>query len=72
MTAISGRLTGEQSLYLRSNAHDPVDWYPWSEKAFELARKKDKPLFVSIGYSSCHWCHVMQEESFRDERRPLY
>ena len=60
------RLIREKSLYLRQHAYNPVDWYPWGEEAFEKARKEDKPLFISIGYSSCHWCHVMEKESFED------
>ena len=61
------RLINEKSLYLRQHAHNPVDWYPWSEEAFEVAKQKDCPVFLSIGYSSCHWCHVMEKESFEDE-----
>jgi len=60
------RLIREKSLYLKQHAHNPVDWYPWGEEAFEKAQKEDKPLFISIGYSSCHWCHVMEKESFED------
>ena len=60
------RLIREKSLYLRQHAYNPVDWFPWGEEAFEKARKEDKPLFISIGYSSCHWCHVMEKESFED------
>jgi len=55
------------SPYLRQHAHNPVDWYPWGEEAFQKARKEHKPVFLSIGYSSCHWCHVMERESFQDE-----
>ncbi|MBN1855483.1 MAG: thioredoxin domain-containing protein [Dehalococcoidia bacterium] len=58
------RLQYESSPYLLQHAGNPVDWYPWSEEAFEKARREDKPVFLSIGYSSCHWCHVMEEESF--------
>ena len=61
------RLIHEKSLYLLQHAYNPVDWYPWSEEAFEKAKAKGKPVFVSIGYSACHWCHVMGEESFDDE-----
>ncbi len=61
------RLLREKSPYLRQHAHNPVDWYPWGEEAFERARNEDKPVFLSIGYSSCHWCHVMEQESFNDE-----
>src|SRR6266704_697223 len=61
------RLARETSPYLRQHAHNPVDWYPWSEEALERARTEDKPIFLSIGYSSCHWCHVMERESFESE-----
>ncbi len=61
------RLAREKSPYLRQHAGDPVDWHPWGEEAFERARREDKPVFLSIGYSTCHWCHVMREESFADE-----
>ncbi|RMF92983.1 MAG: thioredoxin domain-containing protein [Candidatus Schekmanbacteria bacterium] len=58
------RLIFEKSPYLLQHATNPVDWYPWGDEAFEKARKEDKPIFLSIGYSTCHWCHVMEEESF--------
>jgi uncharacterized protein YyaL (SSP411 family) len=61
------RLIHEKSPYLLQHAYNPVDWYPWSEEAFEKAKAQDKPVFVSIGYSSCHWCHVMEKESFDDD-----
>jgi len=61
------RLVFEKSPYLLQHARNPVDWYPWGEEAFERARRADKPVFLSIGYSTCHWCHVMEEESFEDE-----
>lgn len=61
------RLVREKSPYLRQHAHNPVDWYPWGDEAFERARREDRPVFLSIGYSSCHWCHVMERESFDDE-----
>jgi uncharacterized protein YyaL (SSP411 family) len=61
------RLAFELSPYLLQHAHNPVDWYPWGDEAFGRARAEDKPLLVSIGYSSCHWCHVMERESFEDE-----
>jgi uncharacterized protein YyaL (SSP411 family) len=61
------RLAGETSPYLLQHAHNPVDWYPWGEEAFEKAKREDKPVFLSIGYSACHWCHVMERESFEDE-----
>ncbi|HLF18136.1 MAG TPA: thioredoxin domain-containing protein [Candidatus Omnitrophota bacterium] len=60
------RLKDEKSPYLLQHADNPVDWYPWGEEAFEKARKEDKPIFLSIGYSTCHWCHVMEHESFED------
>src|SRR4030042_4708816 len=63
----TNRLIREKSPYLLQHAYNPVDWYPWSEEAFEKAKAQDKPVFVSIGYSSCHWCHVMEKESFDDE-----
>ena len=61
------RLAKETSPYLLQHANNPVDWYPWGEEAFSLAREKDLPIFLSVGYSSCHWCHVMEHESFEDE-----
>jgi uncharacterized protein YyaL (SSP411 family) len=61
------RLVFEKSPYLLQHARNPVDWYPWGEDAFEAARREDKPVFLSVGYSTCHWCHVMEEESFEDE-----
>jgi uncharacterized protein len=63
----SNRLIREKSPYLLQHAHNPVDWYPWGSEAFERAMVEDKPVFVSIGYSTCHWCHVMAEECFNDE-----
>ncbi len=60
------RLKNEQSPYLLQHAHNPVDWYPWGEEAFEKARRENKPVFLSIGYSACHWCHVMARECFED------
>ncbi|MFZ2359830.1 MAG: thioredoxin domain-containing protein [Anaerolineae bacterium] len=62
------RLIHETSPYLRQHAHNPVDWYPWGEEALARARREDKPIFLSIGYSACHWCHVMAHESFEDEQ----
>ncbi len=62
----SNRLKGETSPYLLQHAQNPVDWYPWGEEALEKARKENKPIFLSIGYSACHWCHVMERESFED------
>ena len=63
----TNRLINETSPYLLQHAHNPVDWYPWGEEAFERAKAEDKPVLVSIGYSACHWCHVMEHESFEDE-----
>ncbi len=63
----TNRLIHETSPYLRQHAHNPVDWYPWGPEAIERSRKEDKPIFLSIGYSACHWCHVMEHESFEDE-----
>ncbi|MBN1165479.1 MAG: thioredoxin domain-containing protein [Candidatus Krumholzibacteriota bacterium] len=62
------RLAGQNSPYLLQHADNPVEWYPWGEEAFTRARKENKPIFLSIGYSACHWCHVMEKESFRNER----
>ncbi len=61
---MSNRLAAEPSPYLQQHAGNPVDWYPWGDEAFERARREDKPIFLSIGYSTCHWCHVMEHESF--------
>ena len=63
---MSNRLAGTGSPYLRSHADNPVDWYPWGEEAFAQARRRDVPVLISIGYSTCHWCHVMARESFQD------
>ena len=63
----TNRLAQEKSPYLLQHAHNPVDWYPWGEEAFEKARLENKPIFLSIGYSTCHWCHVMERESFENE-----
>ena len=62
------RLAQESSPYLLQHANNPVDWYPWGEEALGKAKAEDKPIFLSIGYSACHWCHVMEHESFEDER----
>src|SRR5580698_7059344 len=64
----TNRLAREKSPYLLQHAHNPVDWFAWNEEAFETARRENKPIFLSIGYSTCHWCHVMERESFEDER----
>lgn len=63
----TNRLINSSSPYLLQHAHNPVNWYPWGDEAFERARLEDKPIFLSIGYSTCHWCHVMAHESFEDE-----
>ena len=62
----TNRLVHESSPYLLQHAHNPVDWYPWGPEALEQARRADKPILVSIGYAACHWCHVMEHESFED------
>ncbi|WP_161604279.1 thioredoxin domain-containing protein [Roseiconus nitratireducens] len=64
--AHTNRLAKETSPYLLQHAHNPVDWYPWSDEAFEKAKREDKPIFLSVGYSTCYWCHVMEVESFED------
>lgn len=61
------RLAKEKSPYLLQHQHNPVDWYPWGDEAFEEAKKQNKPIFLSIGYATCHWCHVMEHESFEDD-----
>src|SRR6187399_676771 len=61
------KLINESSPYLLQHAHNPVDWYPWGEEALRRARDENKPILVSIGYAACHWCHVMERESFEDE-----
>lgn len=65
---MSNRLKNETSPYLIQHAENPVDWYPWCKEAFEKAKSEDKPIFLSIGYSTCHWCHVMAHESFEDKK----
>ncbi|MCK7558885.1 thioredoxin domain-containing protein [Chitinophaga sedimenti] len=67
MPAHTNRLAGEASPYLLQHAHNPVDWYPWGEEALQRAVAEDKPILVSIGYAACHWCHVMERESFENE-----
>jgi uncharacterized protein YyaL (SSP411 family) len=64
---MSNRLAHETSPYLLQHAENPVDWYPWGEEALARAEREDKPIFLSIGYAACHWCHVMEHESFEDE-----
>jgi uncharacterized protein YyaL (SSP411 family) len=66
MPDFTNRLALEASPYLLQHAHNPVNWFPWGEEAFEMARDLDRPIFLSVGYSTCHWCHVMEEESFED------
>ena len=63
----TNHLAREKSPYLLQHAHNPVDWYPWGQPAFARARQENKPIFLSIGYSTCHWCHVMERESFESE-----
>src|SRR6185437_16950519 len=63
----TNRLIAETSPYLLQHAHNPVDWFPWGDEAFAKAKEEDKPLVLSIGYSACHWCHVMEHESFENE-----
>jgi uncharacterized protein YyaL (SSP411 family) len=63
----TNRLAEETSPYLLQHAHNPVNWFPWGEEALALARAEGKPIFLSIGYAACHWCHVMERESFENE-----
>ena len=65
--ATSNRLINASSPYLLQHANNPVDWYPWGEEALSKAKNEDKPILVSIGYSACHWCHVMAHESFEND-----
>ncbi len=65
--AHTNHLASEKSPYLLQHAHNPVDWYPWGPEAFAAAKKQNKPIFLSVGYSTCHWCHVMERESFENE-----
>ncbi|MDB4494657.1 thioredoxin domain-containing protein, partial [Pseudomonadales bacterium] len=62
----SNQLAKESSPYLLQHAHNPVDWYPWGEEAFAKAKREGKMVFLSVGYAACHWCHVMERESFED------
>ena len=64
---MSNRLIHETSLYLLQHSENPVDWYPWCDEALEKSKLEDKPILLSVGYSSCHWCHVMEKESFEDD-----
>jgi uncharacterized protein len=70
--AEGNHLVGEPSPYLEQHAHNPVDWYPWGEEAIAKAKREGKPIFLSIGYSTCHWCHVMEKESFEDDEVATY
>ena len=72
MTDRENRLGREKSPYLLQHARNPVDWYPWGEEAFRRAKEEEKPVFLSIGYSTCHWCHVMARESFEDTEVASY
>jgi uncharacterized protein YyaL (SSP411 family) len=63
---MANRLIHEKSPYLLQHAHNPVDWYPWGAEAFDAARRHNKPVLLSVGYATCHWCHVMEKESFED------
>ncbi len=69
---MANHLSSESSPYLLQHAGNPVDWYPWGPEALEKARAEDRPIFLSIGYSACHWCHVMERESFEDERTAAF
>lgn len=69
---MANRLSKEQSPYLLQHAHNPVDWYPWGDEAFERAKEENKPVLVSIGYAACHWCHVMERESFENKATAAY
>ena len=64
----TNRLAQEKSPYLLQHAHNPVDWFPWGEEAFQKAKIENKLMLISIGYATCHWCHVMERESFEDEQ----
>ena len=65
---MANHLAGETSPYLLQHAHNPVQWYPWGAAALERARAEHKPILLSIGYAACHWCHVMERESFENEQ----
>ena len=67
MNKKANHLIDESSPYLKQHAYNPVDWYPWGEEAIQRARKEKKPILLSIGYASCHWCHVMAHDTFEDE-----
>ena len=66
-TPLKNRLQYEKSPYLLQHEHNPVDWYPWGNEAFNKAEAENRPIFLSIGYATCHWCHVMEKESFEDK-----
>ena len=68
MHKYTNHLINEKSPYLQQHAHNPVDWYPWGPEAFAKAQRENKPIFLSIGYATCHWCHVMEHESFENEK----
>src|SRR5690606_28023151 len=72
LEAMANRLAQETSPYLLQHKDNPVDWYPWGEEALARARAEDRPILLSIGYSSCHWCHVMERESFEDAETAAY
>lgn len=67
MKSYTNSLIRETSSYLQQHAHNPVQWYPWNKESLALAKKDNKPILLSIGYSACHWCHVMAHESFENE-----
>jgi uncharacterized protein len=69
---MTNRLAAAQSLYLHKHAENPIDWYPWGPEALETAQRDNKPIFLSVGYSSCHWCTVMEGEAFSDESIAAY
>src|SRR5438309_9133783 len=71
-TTHTNRLINEASPYLLQHAYNPVDWYPWGEEALQKAKQEDKPILVSIGYAACHWCHVMERESFENEETAAF
>src|SRR5947208_13811421 len=72
MHQFSNKLVDETSPYLLQHAHNPVNWYPWGKEALERAKQEDKPILVSIGYAACHWCHVMERESFENEETAAF
>src|SRR4029079_360987 len=71
MHQFTNKLIEETSPYLLQHAHNPVNWFPWGDEALDKAKKENKPILVSIGYSACHWCHVMERESFEDEETAI-